>query len=509
MSLSQKTILILSLTIFILVSCITWIQHRNFKKLKSEEIYSTMNTILTNGQETINGYAELQSSKAFDEEKLLEDLNNAHDFRKTDYYKSVPVVAGLTSMKASAKVNGFHFKPAKIQARNPENTPTMQEMALIEEFIQTNAKVINKIDEDNNLIYYAKPIVITTSCLKCHGDPATSPNGDGTDVFGFKMENWEAGKTVGAYILSSPLERLNEPIRASLFNMISILLPLGVIAVIFGVIYVRKSVIVPIRSSIANLKEETHKSGASADQLLNISNSVNAGTQRQAVAISQIKDSAHSIYLKFKGSEDNDHSTDEMALSKTHEALTAIDSGLLGLESLNQNIEDILESSREITQIVRTIDSIAFQTNLLALNAAVEAARAGEAGAGFAVVAEEVRVLARRTSEAAQTTAGIVQKSIQSTSGTSEISNEITFRLADVKERIDWLLKNNLQVSELSEQQLKGIEEIQDALEEIHKVTESNAKESDSASRMTTDVSSSVIEINEHVATVQKQILGS
>jgi methyl-accepting chemotaxis protein len=65
-------------------------------------------------------------------------------------------------------------------------------------------------------------------------------------------------------------------------------------------------------------------------------------------------------------------------------------------------MEDINQSSRKISDIIGTIDGIAFQTNILALNAAVEAARAGEQGRGFAVVASEVRSLAQRSAEAAK-----------------------------------------------------------------------------------------------------------
>lgn len=82
------------------------------------------------------------------------------------------------------------------------------------------------------------------------------------------------------------------------------------------------------------------------------------------------------------------------------------------MSEVSSRIQEIYDTSSEMTAIIRVIDGIAFQTNILALNAAVEAARAGESGRGFAVVAGEVRNLAQRSASAAREIKELIDDSV-------------------------------------------------------------------------------------------------
>jgi len=130
------------------------------------------------------------------------------------------------------------------------------------------------------------------------------------------------------------------------------------------------------------------------------------------------------------------------------------------MKALTSQMADITKTSEETSKIVRTIDEIAFQTNLLALNAAVEAARAGESGAGFAVVAEEVRNLAMRSAEAAKNTSGLIEDIISHIRQGSSLVTETNDRFAKVSESVTKTISLVDGIARSSSTQSQGIEEI-------------------------------------------------
>ncbi|WP_370679233.1 methyl-accepting chemotaxis protein [Comamonas sp. GB3 AK4-5] len=138
-------------------------------------------------------------------------------------------------------------------------------------------------------------------------------------------------------------------------------------------------------------------------------------------------------------------------------------------------MEAINTSSRKIADIIGIIDGIAFQTNILALNAAVEAARAGEQGRGFAVVASEVRSLAGRSAEAAKEIKGLIDESVNNVGNGCTLVEKAGSTMDEIVVSVRRVADIMNEISEASEDQTHGIEQINQAMMQMDQVTQSNA----------------------------------
>lgn len=161
----------------------------------------------------------------------------------------------------------------------------------------------------------------------------------------------------------------------------------------------------------------------------------------------------------------------------------------------------IEHSAQEIGQIISVIDGIAFQTNLLALNAGVEAARAGEAGKGFAVVATEVRALAQRSADAAQSIKALITTSGEQVGAGVELVRESGTRLEAIVRRIGEISSLTGSIAGSATRQAANLSQINSAMTEMDRMTQQNAAMVEQSSAATRSLAAEAVRLNELVAT--------
>ncbi len=243
-----------------------------------------------------------------------------------------------------------------------------------------------------------------------------------------------------------------------------------------------------IDTIICSLNETMAQMNNAADLVADHSNSTSQGaknladsTTDQASVLEELVTSITNVSDQVKLTADNATRASQRSL----EAKKNVESCNLQMQSMIHAMEDIKEGSAKIGDIIKNIETIAEQTNLLSLNAAIEAARAGEAGRGFSVVAEEVRSLAEESAKAAQNTAKLIIKSIETVENGTNIVNETAKSLTQVVNNTSDITNIIAEIADAARDQATAIEQINAGFEQMSDAVTTNsmtAQESASSS---------------------------
>jgi hypothetical protein len=251
----------------------------------------------------------------------------------------------------------------------------------------------------------------------------------------------------------------------------------------------------PINNIIDGLRSGAEQVAAAAKQVSSTSQTLAESASKQA---SSLEEGSASL-------EDISAMTQENA-AKAHEADSLMKEAKLVVGRANESngaltvsMEEIFKASEETSKIIKTIDEIAFQTNLLALNAAVEAARAGEAGAGFSVVADEVRNLAMRASEAAKNTTSLIEGTSKKVKQGGELvgkTNEAFFAVETTASQVAILVS---EIASASNEQSKDINQVNVAVSEVDREVQQNASSAEDSASSSEEMSAQAQQMKRNV----------
>ncbi len=281
----------------------------------------------------------------------------------------------------------------------------------------------------------------------------------------------EKKKGIGASILIRKCEKTFREFYSDAMVIAGVCVTIMIVILVALGLVITIKAIKPMQLVEVKLRGSSGQLSAASAKVLSTSSDLAKGAETQAAAVEEMAASMEEISAMTRRNAANalEANSSMVAASGVAEESREF------IRKLQTAMATINDSSKETKKIVRGIDDIAFQTNLLALNAAVEAARAGESGVGFAVVAEEVRNLAKRAATSAKNTAQLIDEtSLKIEEGYSlvSIAAQSFERVAEETAKAGKSVK---EIATASREQAEGIEQINKSVGDMDKTTQDNA----------------------------------
>ena len=233
---------------------------------------------------------------------------------------------------------------------------------------------------------------------------------------------------------------------------------------------IRRSITGPVVRVIGGVQDAANEAARTSTQMAQSGMEVSSNAQEQAACIEETSASLEEISATTRQNADRAGEADRLMQA----ARQTVERAARAMNDLTSSMNLISKSSNQVAGVLKNIDEIAFHTNILALNAAVEAARAGQAGAGFSVVADEVRSLAHRAAEAARNSGSIIEQTVGDVSKGVALVGQAHAAFQEVSATIAAGTQIVSQIAASSDEQARGITNIGQAITRIESLTQRN-----------------------------------
>lgn len=221
---------------------------------------------------------------------------------------------------------------------------------------------------------------------------------------------------------------------------------------------------------VNDLRKSSAQVHSGAIQISDVAQGLSQGATESASSLEEISASMNEINAQVRHNAESAQEANRL----TANAQASAQNGQQSMAIMAAAMAEIKTSSTHISNIIKTIDEIAFQTNLLALNAAVEAARAGKHGQGFAVVAQEVRNLAQRSAKAANETTELITASTAKVENGASVASQTAASLTEIVENITQAANIVSEIAAASNEQAQGLHQVSQGLGQIDMVIQQN-----------------------------------